>query len=191
MAARLSLPHRKDREGHRRRVRRFRQLYRGAVRDTDGLVAAGWDVVAFEGPGQGGALEEAGLPFVVEWERPVAAVLDHYGLDEVSLLGISLGGGLAVRAAAFEPRVRRVICDDILFDFLDVSLKQLPPAARAVAGQGDGAERGVAGGVRRSRSGWSTWSKSSTWSRPSPWRRAQSASRRSRSRYSRASGFNA
>jgi pimeloyl-ACP methyl ester carboxylesterase len=97
----------------------------------DGLRAAGWDVVGFEGPGQGGALEEAGLPFVVEWERPLAAVLDHYGLHEVSLLGVSLGGGLAVRAAAFEPRVRRLICDDILFDFLDVSLRQVPPLVRA------------------------------------------------------------
>jgi alpha-beta hydrolase superfamily lysophospholipase len=97
----------------------------------DGLVDAGWDVVGFEGPGQGGALEEAGLPFVMEWEQPVAAVLDHYGLDDVSLLGISLGGGLAVRAAAFEPRVRRLICDDILFDFLDVTLRQVPPLARA------------------------------------------------------------
>lgn len=98
---------------------------------TDALCAAGWDVVAFEGPGQGGALEEAGLPFVVEWEHPVAAVLDHYGLSEVSLLGISLGGGLAVRAAAFEPRVRRLICDDILFDFLDISLQQVPAVPRS------------------------------------------------------------
>jgi pimeloyl-ACP methyl ester carboxylesterase len=97
----------------------------------DGLVDAGWNVVGFEGPGQGGALEEAGLPFVVEWERPLAAVLDHYGLDGVSLLGVSLGGGLAVRAAAFEPRVRRLICDDILFDFLDVSLRQVAPPVRA------------------------------------------------------------
>lgn len=101
----------------------------------DGLRAAGWDVVGFEGPGQGGALEEAGLPFVVEWERPVAAVLDHYGLDDVSLLGISMGGGLAVRAAAFEPRVRRIVCDDVLFDFLDASLQQIPAVLRgALAG---------------------------------------------------------
>ena len=98
---------------------------------TDALCTAGWDVVAFEGPGQGGALEEAGLPFEVEWEHPVAAVLDHYALSDVSVLGISLGGGLAVRAAAFEPRVRRLICDDILFDFLDVSLHQLPAVPRA------------------------------------------------------------
>jgi alpha-beta hydrolase superfamily lysophospholipase len=101
----------------------------------DGLRRAKWDVVAFEGPGQGGALEEAGLPFVVEWEQPVAAVLDYYALDEVSLLGISLGGGLAVRAAAFDPRVRRIVCDDVLFDFLDASLHQITAMQRrALAG---------------------------------------------------------
>ncbi|MBW0112054.1 alpha/beta fold hydrolase, partial [Pseudonocardia sp. KRD-182] len=71
-------------------------------------------------------------PFVVEWERPVAAVLDHYGLDEVSLLGMSMGGGLAVRAAAFEPRVRRIVCDDVLFDFLDAALQQVPAVLRGV-----------------------------------------------------------
>lgn len=56
----------------------------------DRLNSSDWDVVGFEGPGQGGALEEAGLSSVVEWERPVAAVLDYYGLEAVCLLGISL-----------------------------------------------------------------------------------------------------
>ena len=96
----------------------------------DRLHARGWEVIGFEGPGQGGALEEAGLPFEVEWERPVAAVLDHYRVHEVCLIGISLGGGLAVRAAAFEPRVTRLVCDDVLADFLEVSLRQLPPLRR-------------------------------------------------------------
>ena len=96
----------------------------------DRLHVRGWEVIGFEGPGQGGALEEAGLPFEVEWERPVAAVLDHYRLDGVCLIGISLGGGLAVRAAAFEPRIRQVVCDDVLADFLDVSLRQLPRLRR-------------------------------------------------------------
>lgn len=96
----------------------------------DRLNSAGWDVVGFEGPGQGGALEEAGLPFDEMWERPVAAVLDHYGLESVCLVGISLGGGLAVRAAAFEPRVRQMVCDDVLSDFLDVSLRQVPVVRR-------------------------------------------------------------
>lgn len=96
----------------------------------DRLNSAGWEVVGFEGPGQGGALEEAGLPFDDQWERPVAAVLNHYGLEGVCLLGISLGGGLAVRAAAFEPRVKQMVCDDVLFDFLDVSLRQVPVMRR-------------------------------------------------------------
>lgn len=78
---------------------------------------AGFDVVLFEGPGQGGALEDWGLPLTHEWEKPVAAVLDHLGLSDVSLMGRSLGGYLVLRAAAFEPRVRRVIADDIIFDF--------------------------------------------------------------------------
>lgn len=98
----------------------------------DQLNSAGWEVVGFEGPGQGGALEDAGLTFDVEWERSVAAVLDYYRLEAVCLLGISLGGGLAVRAAAFEPRVKLMICDDVLSDFLEVSLRQAPTLRRLV-----------------------------------------------------------
>jgi len=85
---------------------------------------AGFRVIAFDGPGQGGALEEYGLTMTDRWEKPVAAVLDHYGLEDVTLLGLSLGGCLAIRAAAFEPRVRRVIADDIMTDFLAVTLRQ-------------------------------------------------------------------
>jgi hypothetical protein len=44
---------------------------------TDGLCAAGWDVVAFEAPGQGGALEEAGLPFVVDHYAEVREPAGH------------------------------------------------------------------------------------------------------------------
>jgi pimeloyl-ACP methyl ester carboxylesterase len=54
------------------------------------------------------------------------AVLDHFGLDGVTIVGISLGGGLAIRAAAHEPRVARVIADDILTDFLACNLRQFP-----------------------------------------------------------------
>ena len=91
---------------------------------------AGYDVVAFEGPGQGAALEDAHLPMTVEWHLPVAAVLDHFQLTDVTLVGVSLGGALAVRAAAREPRVRRVVAFDVLYDFLDVSLRQAPAPAR-------------------------------------------------------------
>ncbi|WP_433757682.1 alpha/beta fold hydrolase [Nocardia sp. CA-135398] len=90
---------------------------------------AGYRVIAFDGPGQGGALEDHGLPLTAAWEDPVAAVLDHYGLDDVTLIGISLGGGLAIRAAAFEPRVRRVVALDVLDDFLECLGGQAFPGA--------------------------------------------------------------
>jgi len=91
---------------------------------------AGYDTVLFEGPGQGAALELAHLTMSPEWERPVKAVLDYFRLDAVTLMGFSLGGGLVIRAAAFEPRVRRVIAYDIMTNGLECFLRPLPPPAQ-------------------------------------------------------------
>jgi pimeloyl-ACP methyl ester carboxylesterase len=98
------------------------------------LVAAGYEVILFEGPGQGSVLEEDHLVMTPDWAPVVAAVIDHYRLSDITLIGYSLGGGLAVRAAAREPRVRRVICDDIFTDFFECTLGQVRPAARRVLG---------------------------------------------------------
>lgn len=94
------------------------------------FVEAGYDIVIFEGPGQGGALEEAGLPMVSEWEQPVKAVLDYFGLNDVILMGISLGGGLVIRAAAFEPRVRYIIADDIMCNAFESITRSLPASVK-------------------------------------------------------------
>ncbi|MFQ5584065.1 MAG: hypothetical protein ACE5GL_06485 [Calditrichia bacterium] len=51
----------------------------------------GYEVIAFEGPGQGAARREYDLAFNIEWEKPVKAILDHFQLSTVTLLGISLG----------------------------------------------------------------------------------------------------
>ena len=91
---------------------------------------AGYDTIMFEGPGQGAALELAHLPMSPEWEKPVKAVLDFFRLDAVTLMGFSLGGGLVIRAAAFEPRVRRMIAYDILTNALECALRPLPPPAQ-------------------------------------------------------------
>ncbi len=78
----------------------------------------GYEVIAFEGPGQGSARKKYGLAFNHEWERPTKAVLDYFSLDDVTLIGISMGGWLSLRAAAFEPRVKRVIAWSVSFDVL-------------------------------------------------------------------------
>jgi alpha-beta hydrolase superfamily lysophospholipase len=76
----------------------------------------GYELVAFEGPGQGSALKKYGLPLNIEWEKPTKAILDYFKLDDVTLLGVSMGGWLCIRAAAFEPRVKRVIAWSVSFD---------------------------------------------------------------------------
>jgi len=76
----------------------------------------GYEVVAFEGPGQGAARKKYGLAFDYEWEKPTKAILDYFKLEDVTLLGISLGGWLCLRAAAFEPRIKRVIAQSVSFD---------------------------------------------------------------------------
>lgn len=92
------------------------------------LKNAGYDVVCFDGPGQGTALEDYHISMTHEWERPVKAILDYYNLNDVTLIGMSLGGYLSLRASAYEKRVKKVIAYDILADFYDVLTHQLEPS---------------------------------------------------------------
>jgi pimeloyl-ACP methyl ester carboxylesterase len=86
--------------------------------------ARGYSVLTFDGPGQGEPLRKQGLRFTHEWEKPTSAVLDaflatHSPPNKIVLVGLSLGGYLAPRAAAFEPRIDGVVSYDILFDLQD------------------------------------------------------------------------
>ncbi|QFY07037.1 alpha/beta fold hydrolase [Nonomuraea phyllanthi] len=86
----------------------------------------GYNVLTFDGPGQPAAMR-AGLLLRPDWEHVVAPVLDWllssssgapYDVDpeRVALLGASMGGLLAPRAAAFEPRVKALIAFDGVYD---------------------------------------------------------------------------
>lgn len=77
------------------------------------IADAGYEVILFDGPGQGAARRRSSLYMTHEWEKPVTAVLDHFNLSDVTLVGISMGGYLAPRAAAFEPRIKRVVAYDV------------------------------------------------------------------------------
>lgn len=93
------------------------------------LYQAGYNVYMFEGPGQGEVLCRCKLKMTPEWEHCVSAVLDYYKLFDVTLIGISLGGYLATRAAAFEPRVKRLIMYDLIYDFYGALKARMAPAA--------------------------------------------------------------
>jgi len=80
----------------------------------------GYEVIAFEGPGQGAARSKYGLAMNIEWEKPAKAILDHFQLTDVTWLGISMGGWFCFRAAAFEPRIKRVIASSVAYDYLKI-----------------------------------------------------------------------
>lgn len=92
------------------------------------IAAAGYDVIAFDGPGQGGARALHGITHDHDWEKPVRVVLDAFGLDRATLVGISMGGYWAMRAAAYEPRIERVVAWPPVYDFME----QVGPRMRRV-----------------------------------------------------------
>jgi dienelactone hydrolase len=85
-------------------------------------VERGYNVLSFDGPGQFGALHRENLHFRPDWENVIGPVLDFVltvpGIDagRVAILGKSLGGELAPRAAAFERRLAACIANDGLYD---------------------------------------------------------------------------
>ncbi|SET43349.1 Pimeloyl-ACP methyl ester carboxylesterase [Natronincola peptidivorans] len=80
----------------------------------------GYEVIAFDGPGQGKTLKKFNIPFDFEWEKPIKTILDYYEISEAALLGISLGGYLCLRAAAFEPRIKWVISTGGAYDYYKI-----------------------------------------------------------------------
>jgi pimeloyl-ACP methyl ester carboxylesterase len=97
------------------------------------LIERGYPIVMFEGPGQSSMARDYDIHFTPEWHRPIGAVLDFVEreLPELAasrkiLLGISLGGLLAARAAACEPRIDGLILDGAPFDSLDAALSVNP-----------------------------------------------------------------
>ncbi len=69
----------------------------------------GYDIYLFEGPGQGVMLRERGKPVNPRWEEPVRVLLDYFKLNDVCIIGISLGGYYAPRAAALDSRITKIV----------------------------------------------------------------------------------
>ncbi|NVZ37600.1 alpha/beta fold hydrolase [Pseudomonas sp. 21615526] len=83
----------------------------------------GYNVLAFDGPGQGSVIRDQRIPFRHDWEAVITPVIDfaltraEVLADKIALFGYSLGGYLVARAAAYEHRVAAIILDDGLYDF--------------------------------------------------------------------------
>jgi len=90
---------------------------------------AGYQVLAFEGPGQGSVLERD-IAMKPEWERVVSPLLDAFEISRATLIGISLGGYLAPRSASRDPRIARIVIWGALSDFSTAALAKISAPQR-------------------------------------------------------------
>ncbi|MFD9030773.1 alpha/beta hydrolase family protein [Streptomyces sp. NPDC059567] len=94
------------------------------------LLARGLAVFAMDGPGQG--VLASTTTFVPDYERVVGRAIDALGTARIGLVGLSLGGYFAARAAALEPRVGAVatVSGPYRLDW-----EKLPPPVRDIMAQ--------------------------------------------------------
>ncbi|MFM8883685.1 MAG: alpha/beta hydrolase family protein, partial [Solirubrobacterales bacterium] len=77
----------------------------------------GWNVLIFDGPGEGGMLFEKDQTFVPQWEKVITPIVSwlrgrsDVDRDRIALSGSSFGGELVPRAAAYESRLAAISVD--------------------------------------------------------------------------------
>ena len=92
----------------------------------------GYNVLAFDGPGQGTMLIDRGVPLRPDWENVITPVVDcllgrpDVDPERIVLAGLSLGGYLAPRAATAEHRLAACISDCGPYDVFDATARRLP-----------------------------------------------------------------
>ena len=92
----------------------------------------GYNVLAFDGPGQGSMIIDHGVPLRPDWENVITPAVDYLlarpdvDPDRIALIGLSLGGYLAPRAATAEHRLAACISDCGPYDLFDAAARRLP-----------------------------------------------------------------
>ena len=106
-------------------------------------IRRGYNCLTFDGPGQGMPMRQQKLPFRPDWEAVVTPTVD-YALtrpdvdgNNLVLMGMSLGGHLAARAAAFEHRFRAAIFFGGVYDLYETLEHSLPKEALTALDAGD------------------------------------------------------
>jgi dienelactone hydrolase len=98
---------------------------------VDAAMVRGYNVLLFDGPGMGKTIRLQGLPFRHDWEAVITPVVDflvampEVDAHRVGLFGVSLGGYLAPRAAAYEHRISVLIANPGVLDWSAAILAEL------------------------------------------------------------------
>ncbi|KAI0881992.1 2,6-dihydropseudooxynicotine hydrolase [Annulohypoxylon maeteangense] len=104
----------------------------------EAVLQRGMNVITFEGPGQPTVRRYQGLGFIPEWEDVVTPIVDYASsrpevdAKKIGLWGLSFGGYLAPRAAAFEHRLAAVVAFDGIYSFAQGISDQFGPQLAAI-----------------------------------------------------------
>lgn len=89
------------------------------------FVKQGYEIILFEGPGQGRSIQE-GLYFRYDFEKVTSAVLDYFCIQRCAMVGISWGGYFALRSAAYDKRITAAAAYDVMDNGLEVMTNIFP-----------------------------------------------------------------
>jgi pimeloyl-ACP methyl ester carboxylesterase len=90
---------------------------------AEGCIKRGYHCLLLHHPGQGLALRLKGLTYRPDWENVISPAVDYViaqpGVDpnRIAIMGYSFGGGLILRAAAFESRVKICIANPPVYSW--------------------------------------------------------------------------
>ena len=91
-------------------------------------------------------IRKQGIPFRYDWEKVVGPVIDYavnrkeeFGIDvnRIALMGMSMGGYLAARAAAFDNRIFACILNDGVYDGYDAITVAFPQSLLTALEEGN------------------------------------------------------
>lgn len=89
------------------------------------LLPTGFDVIAYDSRGHG-ASEGDRCTYGYFEKRDLQRVLDQLGIDKVILVGHSLGGAIALQAAAIDHRIRAVVAASTFADLRSIATERAP-----------------------------------------------------------------
>ncbi|KAL2074260.1 hypothetical protein VTL71DRAFT_8038 [Oculimacula yallundae] len=103
-----------------------------------GAIPRGYAVLSFDGPGQGLSIRRDGTTLRPDWEYVTGKVLDHLfnvfepenerlelDLDRIAVLGATMGGYFALRAAS-DSRIKACISCDGFYNMFDIVKSRMP-----------------------------------------------------------------
>lgn len=112
------------------------------------VLERGWALLLVDTPGRGSSIYLRGIPTRSDYEIPTKACIDYLNSrddvnsDRIALMGISMAGYYAPRAAAFEKRVKALVCWSGCYSILDdlyIFCEHLRPTVRRLLGDVDDA----------------------------------------------------